>query len=305
MIILVDKQLNICNQQNQAKDYFHKNAKNWNKIAKKSSKYSINVIKQRNAYVIRKISERKKTNWILDVGCGTGDLILSASRIGVNAIGIDFAEDMINHANKKVMKTNCTNVRFICDSIFNVNLGKKKFDLICANGFIEYISVTQLNNFLNICNRHLNKRGSLILGSRNKLFNLFSLNKFSRWELEHGNIKRLFIEALGIATAKSIEDIQHIRTLPPIIESKSQPKTSIDVNLRIQYTPVQLIKLLKKHNFVADQIWPIHVHGVVPSIKQDYPELHTMISNLLENYVGGDMRLIPMSSSFMIHGTKR
>ena len=52
--------------------------------------------------------------------------------------------------------------------------------MYCCKYFIEYLSIPDIKKFLDISKYLLKKNGILVFGSRNRLFNLFSLNKFSK-----------------------------------------------------------------------------------------------------------------------------
>lgn len=292
-------------QQKETLTYFKKYAKDWKRKANTQSQDEVNVIKQRNDYALRIIDERKKTEFVLDVGCGTGDLVCEISKRGIKAIGVDFAKEMIGIAENNARKLKCERAKFEHCSIFDFNFESNKYDVISANGFIEYISYKELNKLLDLSFKALKKDGSLVLSSRNRLFNIFSLNKFTQEEIENNNITLLLSEAIKIVNAKNISELIGLKTASRRKNNQAQLNTGINVSIRYQYTPGQLINLLKEKGFEPIQIFPIHIHGVVPKFKNKYPTIHGNISNLLQNYEEDNMCLIPYSSSFMIHVKKR
>ena len=99
---------------------------------------------------------------------------------------------MIKIAKTKFKKKN---LEFLNESIFNFN-PKIKFDCVSANGFIEYISLDDIKVFLKKSNNLLNKNGYLVFGTRNRLFNLFSLNSFSNKELKKKSFKKFYEESI-------------------------------------------------------------------------------------------------------------
>ena len=82
------------------------------------------------------------------------------------------------------------------------------------------------------------------------------------------------------------------------------PKTNIGVHTRYQFTPVQIAKHLNDIGFKILDISPIHVHGMTPAFKLKYPKVHTSVSNLIHEYSKGELSLLPMASSFMVHCKK-
>jgi len=292
-------------QQNEAFKYFKECAQDWKQKANINTEDKVNIIKQRNNYVIKVVDERDGTELVLDVGCGTGDLVCELAKEGISAVGIDFAKEMIDIARGNAENLNLEKAKFECCSIFDYHFEPNKYNVISANGFIEYISYKELNKFLEISLKALEPGGSLVLGSRNRLFNIFALNKFTEEEISENNINLLLLEAMQIVNANDIKDLIGLKTASLQKEKKEHQRTGIKVSTRYQFTPAQLINMLKDRGFEPVEIFPIHIHGVLPKFKDKYPAIHGNISNLLQSYAQNNMSLIPQSSSFMIHVKKR
>jgi len=292
-------------QQEEALHYFKTHSEDWQNKAKTSGEGKVNIIQQRNKYVIEIIKDRKKTRSILDVGCGTGDLVCDVAKQGIKATGVDFAQEMIELALKKAKEEQLEKAHFECCSIFDFNFSKQKFDVISANGFIEYISQHELNEFFNIIYDALAPNGSFVVGSRNRLFNLFSLNAFTYQELnESSTVEALLKESVALASGKKIEEISRMKAAPLQNPDTQHMKTGIDVTTRFQYTPLQLVNMLNDRGFEIAEIYPIHIHSVPPVFKDKHPEIHASISNLLQAYALQCPELVPFSSSFMLHTQK-
>lgn len=77
----------------------------------------------------------KKGDVVLDAGCGTGILALTALALGANkAIGVDLEEDAIREAKQNAKRNGFSNrCQWKHNSIQNVFLPKNSFDLILAN----------------------------------------------------------------------------------------------------------------------------------------------------------------------------
>ena len=287
-------------QQTETLDYFKKFAQDWEIKANITTSNEVNVIRQRNDYVIKVINECKNAELFLDVGCGTGDLVCEVAKKGINAIGVDFAKEMIDIAKKNRLEK----TKFECCSIFDYNFEPNKYDVISANGLIEYISHQELNKFLELSSKALKSGGSLVLGSRNRLFNLFSLNTFTEDEINENDVNLMLLEAIQIVKSNDIKNLIGLKTAPIQKDEKKHKQTGVEVTTRYQFTPVQLINRLKDKGFEPIEIIPIHIHGVLPKFKDKYPAIHGNISNLLQMYAQSNMDLIPQSSSFMIHVKK-
>ena len=152
----------------------------------------------------RKLLSKKSK--ILDVGCGSGELVIGLSKLGFDAQGIDFSESMIKKAKLQATKNKVKKNKFICDSFFDHSFDDK-FDLICANGFVEYISEDQLKQFLKKTHNLLSKNAILIINSRNRLFNIFSYNDYTKDEIKNGNLNSLIEECIAFNSGKSLNSI--------------------------------------------------------------------------------------------------
>jgi 2-polyprenyl-3-methyl-5-hydroxy-6-metoxy-1,4-benzoquinol methylase len=291
-------------QQTEALNYFQDHAREWSQKAKTLSQVKFNVIQARNSYALEVIKERSSTRSVLDVGCGTGDLVMEIARGGIPGIGLDFAQDMIDLAVKNAAEQAISGVEFICESVFEVELLAEFYDVIVANGFIEYISQDELVRFLKIAAAALSLGGSFVLGSRNRLFNLYSLNEYTRMELEGEDSAALLEEAVALATARSLDALTELTPARFQDPETEHTRTNIGVSTRYQYTPLQLKGMLAEVGLQVAEICPIHIHGVPPAFKNDHPEVHTSIANLLQSYGRGRLDLVPQASTFMIHARK-
>ncbi len=282
----------------QAKNFFNRDSKRWSKKSKISNKKLQNIVQQRNNYVFKKL-KKIKPNYFLDVGCGSGDLVYMSKPYTQNSVGIDFAEKMIDIAKKKFSKNN--NLEFYSKSIFDFNTSKK-FNLISANGFIEYLSLSDFSKFILLSKKLLVKNGYLILSSRNRLFNAVSLNQFTLKEIETNKLKELIEEIIDLKNFK-FKKFKKIKKRK-IAEIKfKQPKTGIDVDVRHQYTPNQIINFLEKYNFNVQEIFPINLHVYGKSILKENNLYKLKIKENLKSEIY--KTFIPHASTFMVVAKKR
>lgn len=78
---------------------------------------------------------------VLDVGCGAGRYSLALATHGIqNALGIDFAQNMIDQANRHAKELNVDSVcRFVKDDFISMNINES-FDHVFAMGVLDYIA---------------------------------------------------------------------------------------------------------------------------------------------------------------------
>jgi SAM-dependent methyltransferase len=238
---------------------------------------------------------------LLDVGCGTGQLVIEAARRGIAAHGIDFAPEMIAQCEANGRGAG-VEARFDCLSFFAMPVIASSCDIVSAQGFIEYISPDEMEEFFARSARLLRPGGSLAVGSRNRLYNAVSMNKFTALEVELGVIGALVAESIALHTSTSQEAAlaalrRHERIDP---QPACHPDTGIGVALRYQYSPAELVMRLRRHGFAPARILPVHFHALAPELKNDHPTLHHELAKLMQRLGAADQRLVPFSSTFVL-----
>jgi SAM-dependent methyltransferase len=291
-------------QQKQTLKFFDDGARAWEQRAR-GENADVNIIKQRNDVVLRVAESTPSIRRALDIGCGTGDLCCDLGARGTHVVGVDFAADMVRISTERAAKASLKNVKFLCTSIFDYDFGAGPFDLISANGFIEYISLDELNRLLDMVHRHLTSAGSLVLGSRNRLFNLVSFNEFTEAELREGTYEALAREAIAIGRGADVQSLAEIDVVAWPEQGRAYTRTGVDVASRYQYTPAQLARLLGEHGYATKRIVAAHVHPAMPAFRAAHPDVHAVVAEYLQQYSWDDPRLVPHASTFMIHAEKR
>ncbi len=294
-------------QQQQTLEYFSKFADDWrSKAANKDPKRKFNVIKARNDYVLDVTKAMGSAKRGLDIGCGTGELVVDWGKMGIQGVGVDFAPDMIKLCKEMAEEQKIPNVEFIEASIFEYT-PEQKFDVIGANGFIEYVSLEEFGQLLKRMPELLNPGGSFVVGSRNRLFNVFSLNEFTEMELKAGAVNELVEEATLIA--KSADMQSAVKALEASPASKlpvhtSHPSTTgIEVAVRHQYTPKEIIHFLRDHGMKTVRFGAVHQHAFPPRFKESHLPVHIQVADLLQSLAWDQPSLVPSASTFMVEAT--
>ncbi len=292
------------NQQNQTLEYFKAHADDWNK---KATDEAYSLIENRHNAVLEAMNGFNSNSSILDVGCGTGQLAIAASKLGWKSLGVDFAQEMVDVCIKNNEEAGAK-AQFSCSSIFDAKLENQSFDLVSAQGFIEYISLEQLSDFLKLVHSSLKEKGAIALGSRNRLFNLHSLNSFTDLEMSLGTLSNLATE--GIILQMSDTQEEAVRKLEALSYEYEQPKehplTGVSVDTRYQFSPADLISNLTKHGFKVNRIYPIHFHPLpITMLRNELAsEIHKQLAKLASTTWIGSHKLVPYSSSFVIEAQK-
>lgn len=292
-------------QQDQTLDYFRSHADDWQRKAV-AADYS-NIENRHNA-VLAAMRAYSPGSTLVDVGSGAGQLAIEAAKRGWNATGVDFAEEMIALSEKNNADAGA-DARFIRASIFEHAIAPESVDVISAQGFIEYVSLAQLDAFLDLVRGWLKPGGALAVGSRNRLFNLHSLNAYTELEQALGTTDRLLTEARLMQSAGSHDEaVTALSELGYEYEQpKTHPVTGVKVDTRYQFSPADLITKLARHGLAARRVYPVHFHALPlgflatdPGVKATYKQFAKHAShNWIEEH-----RIVPYASSFVMEARK-
>jgi 2-polyprenyl-3-methyl-5-hydroxy-6-metoxy-1,4-benzoquinol methylase len=274
---------------------------------KKATDEIYSLINDRHRAVHHTLTKNEKGSWLLDIGCGTGQLAIEADLKGYQSIGIDFAEEMIHQADINAADEK-SNAKFKTASVFDFS-PERKFHVISAMGFIEYISLQQLENFLEFCNQNTTENGSISIGSRNRLFNLTTFNEYTEIENKLGSINELLKEASLCISSKNkdvfIRSMRDFIGTSSLVQNSTHPLTGIEVGTRYQFTPSDLMHKIEKHGFQVTNIFPINYHAFHPSIHDEkILKIRKYIAEEISSNHLSEYRHLPNSSSFVIEAFK-
>lgn len=289
-------------RQRKALEYFSQHAGEWRQRAEADRSQRVSTIGQRNDHAIALASshpERFRSS--LDLGCGSGELVFALAELGLDSTGVDYSDQMIELCREKALRLGLGNARFQVGSVMDHDFGAARYDLVTAFGFIEYLRPEQLSQFFARCRRLVSKNGVLQVGSRNRLFNLMSLNQFTAAELGAGTAAELLKESLLLAESLALDSFVEsaLRDCARPEVLGEYPQTDVDV-AGYQYTPAAILRLLLEAGFRITGLSAVHYHGFIPAIARPNPEMHASISNLVHKQFMGDHRLVPYSSSYIV-----
>jgi 2-polyprenyl-3-methyl-5-hydroxy-6-metoxy-1,4-benzoquinol methylase len=226
-----------------------------------------------------------------------------ASR-GFEAWGLDFAPAMIELCERKAAGD--ANAHFQQASFFDFPAEDGAYALLSAQGLIEYISPEQLDELFAKTIRMLRPGGAFVVGSRNRLFNVFSLSAYTELELKLGSTAGLIGEALALVSAAdqagAMEAVRRLNANYPLVSS--HPLTGIGVDTRHQYAPSELIRRAEAAGYRADLISPVHYHCFCVPAAQRKKEVYVPFAEMMAEEGAEDHRLIPYSSTFVLTAVK-
>jgi 2-polyprenyl-3-methyl-5-hydroxy-6-metoxy-1,4-benzoquinol methylase len=112
------------------------------------------------------LAELKPGMTILDVGCGRGEVVFHCARLGCNATGIDFSQqvlDVAEQAHKNLDMSYSGRAKFIRGDVNKVDFPEKSFDRIFMLDLVEHLYDPQLTELYQTSRKLLKDDGLLII----------------------------------------------------------------------------------------------------------------------------------------------
>jgi ubiquinone/menaquinone biosynthesis C-methylase UbiE len=98
-------------------------------------------------YIVDHLLPRKGT--LLDVGCGTGRLLIEAGRRGMRGVGVDTNREMLQVAEERVKKQNLTRrIDFEYGDATSLDFDNDAFDIVVSTLMVSELHLEQMKAFL-------------------------------------------------------------------------------------------------------------------------------------------------------------
>lgn len=308
------------NKTQETRDYFDKNTEFWSSLFRESI---YGTTTQRVRIVSKKISDlldgefsnKLRTECThLDFGCGTGELAAISASMGIQVIAIDIAPRMVDATKSAVEQANAHNARVFQGNIEALDdIETNSIDVFSALGLIEYLTLTELDVFLENVTRILRPNGRAYIGSRNRLFNIFSENDFTDLEVSIGEYDKLAAEVDSIykwiaedCFLDSLNDAKKIEPFRDWAYPDELPQTSpVSVSQRIQYSVCDLSMRAINNGLEIRDVNAVRFHPAKMAILE--PNIHSELIdkiNLTIDDDGDTKWAVPCSSSYLLELSK-
>ena len=304
----------------ETKDYFDKNTEFWSSLFSDgvygTAIQRVRIVSDKiSDFLDSDFSDKSRTEYThLDFGCGTGELAAISTSIGIRVIAVDIAPAMVSATKSAVNKEGSHNAQVYQGGIGSLDVFDTiSIDVFSALGLIEYLKLPELVAFLDDVARILRPNGRAYIGSRNRLFNIFSENKFTDLEVSLGQYEKLAAELESIhkwitddCLLESLNDAKQIEQFTDWVYPDQLPQTSpVSVSQRIQYSICDLSKRAIDNGFNIKDIYSIRYHPAKMTILEPgtHSELIDKINLTIDDY--GDTKwALPCSSTYILELSK-
>ncbi len=251
----------------------------------------------------------------IDLGCGRGDLCCLLAAVGTTVAGIDFSETMLAEARTRLASLPAdarARVSLIHADIYGNGVNDGSVDAVAAIGVLE-TEPSDAALFAE-ARRMLRAGGVFVVSCRNRLFNLVSVNRHTRAELDAGTLGDLLAEAEELLQASSptttagaltgFADRMREAAALPRGESIAAAPAAVRIGETRQHTPVQLKRFAHGNGFHGGTFIGVHPHPLPPVMEAMEPAAYNRIAAAAEAFQHEPMGLV-WSSAFVAAFTKR
>jgi ubiquinone/menaquinone biosynthesis C-methylase UbiE len=245
----------------------------------------------RLAKAVAMLRRHKPAGTVLDIGCGTGHTVLAMVQQGYEAIGIDLSLQMVEQSRSLIAtRAAGSKARFEVGDVERMPLDDACADAVVALGLIEYLDDDR--KLIGEIRRVLRPGGVAVIAYRNRLFNLFSLNDYTRREIEAGETGWLLDEyrhelaqappaqygALIEGVSAQVSALKgRPKSAPPAVALKALP-----VSLR-QHTPRQARDAFAAQGFACRETRYFHFHPFPPAFESHDPVAFNRLGLAMES----------------------
>lgn len=184
-----------------AADYFRKNAPDWDKIR------SLHVTEEAVETAMREMLGRAPVAHLLDLGTGTGRILLVLKDLAARGTGIDFSREMLAIARANLERAELTNYQVRLGEVQSLPLADAAADLVSVHQVLHYLDNPQAA--VREAARVLQPDGRMLIVD----FAPHAIEQLREWHA-HRRLGFAEAEVSGWCVAAGLEMAQ-VRHLPP------------------------------------------------------------------------------------------
>jgi len=238
-----------------------------------------------------KILEKHKPKKIIDAGCGSGMPLIDIKKRGFNIIGYDKAKNMVLEA-KENLKKNRLSPNLIFHDDFENPKKIKNNSVDCILGMGAFYYAKNVNKTLLNQKKKLKKNGRLIFSLRNRLFDVATLNNYTK----------IFLDQIyEVKKLKKQWKKRYKNLTKNFSDRKKFNFKNIDekgVYNHIPHNPLTINQEMAKLGLSVEGIYFYHFHAFPPEFENYDAHYFRKVSWKMENPL--DWRGFFLASAFVI-----
>jgi SAM-dependent methyltransferase len=238
--------------------------------------------------LVLEILDKLPKGRVLDAGCGAGQVLIECLDRGWDAVGIDFAESMVQLAHKFLKDAKYDPGRVKLGNISDLSSCETgSFDAVIILGVSQYFEAKDDERIWSEIHRVLSPQGKVIIDFVNELFDLMTFNRFTVRFIVDQFIRRFFSE-------EKIPELEaRIRAL---VTHPDKPDTTGIYSTRRDHVtkrtenPLTIAERMRAHRFRLSDLLFYRFHAVPPLLFEQDHELEkvaiTHERELTRNWIG-------------------
>jgi 2-polyprenyl-3-methyl-5-hydroxy-6-metoxy-1,4-benzoquinol methylase len=217
----------------------------------------------------------KKIKRVIEVGVGEGTPLSTLGRTGIDVWGFDSSTEMVKKSKETMQKNGMDPEQIFWGDIqdpitYAHALKDGQFDGLMAMGVMPHVENDDM--VLKNISTLVRPGGSVFIEFRNKLFSLFSFNRYTA-----DFILNDLLAGVSNVVKKVVEKELESRLrmdVPPVRDKmKDSDAPGYDAILSEFHNPFEVIEKFKKHGFRDIELLWYHYHPSMPYLKGNMPEI--------------------------------
>ncbi|OFV92911.1 MAG: methyltransferase [Acidobacteria bacterium RIFCSPLOWO2_02_FULL_61_28] len=243
---------------------------------------------------------------IIEVGVGEGTPLATLGKTGIDVWGFDISQEMVKKSKRTMQENNMNPDHIFWGDVQDPNtyvqaLKGGLFDGLMAMGVMPHVE----NDDMVIKNMSTMIRpgGSVFIEFRNKLFSLFTFNRYTVDFILNDLLRDVSLEVRAMV-AKDLESRLRIDIPPRLNTIPGSDAPGYDAILSKFHNPFEVVELFEKHDFEDIQLLWYHYHPAMPYLEEQLPELFRKEAVRLE-HEPSHWRGYFLCSAFVVEAVKK
>jgi 2-polyprenyl-3-methyl-5-hydroxy-6-metoxy-1,4-benzoquinol methylase len=204
---------------------------------------------------------------VFEIGMGEGTPLLTWANMGIEVAGCDLALEMVAATKARFKKAKAPPAILFRGDAEDANsmtpaLAMGRYDVVVAAGVLPHIQKERA--FFDNTRMLLRPRGRILIEFRNKLFSLFTLNRYTK-EFFLDDLLRDASPTVKTLVAKEL-DRRLATDLPPVRGHDDPERPSYDQILAKFHNPFELQETVAHHGFKTIAFHWYHYHAAPPML---------------------------------------